>query len=199
MHNQSRIEEVLDQAYSLYMPQERAEISMLAKFVENLKPKVTVEIGTKYGGTFMIWCEICPGYKISVDLVEGIHGGVSREDTEKRNLMFYNKYPDQCHFIEGNSHDSTTYDQLVKALDGRGIDFLFIDGDHTYEGVKQDYEMYSPLVNNGGYIAFHDINDTERHRNRNVYVGKLWSELEGDKTEFNVNSDWAGIGIIKKK
>jgi len=200
MHNEIKeLDAVLDQAYNLYMPQERLEIKMLAEFVRNLKPEITVEIGTKFGGTFMIWCEVCPGYKISVDLVEGIHGGVDRLETEKRNKMFLEKYPNQCSFIEGDSHDQSTYGKLLSVLNGRSIDFLFIDGDHTYEGVKQDYQMYSPLVKSGGYIAFHDINDTERHRNRNVYVGKLWSELQGEKTEFNVNSDWAGIGIIKKK
>ena len=107
-------------------------------------------------------------------------------------------YNDSCTFIEGNSHDSSTYDLLVNALDGKTIDFLFIDGDHTYEGVKKDYETYSPLVNENGYIGFHDINDTQRHRDRNVYVGKFWNELLGEKTEFNVNADWAGIGVIKK-
>jgi len=192
------IEEVVDKAFGLYMPQERDEIVQLAKFVYELQPKVVVEIGTKFGGTFMIWNEIAPGIKISVDLVEGIHGGVSRLDTDVRNARFKELYNDSCIFIEGNSHESATYDLLVKALDGKTIDFLFIDGDHTYEGVKEDYETYSSLVSENGYIGFHDINDTQRHRDRDVYVGKLWNELVGEKTEFNVNADWAGIGVIKK-
>ena len=192
------IKQVIDKAYTLYMPQEREEIEGLANFIIALQPEVVVEIGTKFGGTFMIWCELSPGIKISVDVVEGIHGGVTRESTDKRNNMFKELYPDKCFFIEGNSHDSSTYDDLVNTLNGKQIDFLFIDGDHTYEGVKQDYKMYSSLVKNGGYIAFHDINDTQRHRDRNVYVGKLWNELEGEKIEFNANSDWAGIGVIKK-
>ena len=192
------IEEVVDNAFGLYMPQERDEIVQLAKFVYELQPKVVVEIGTKFGGTFMIWNEIAPGIKISVDLVEGIHGGVSRSDTDARNAKFKELYNDSCIFIEGNSHESATYDLLVKALDGKTIDFLFIDGDHTYEGVKEDYETYSSLVSENGYIGFHDINDTQRHRDRDVYVGKLWNELVGEKTEFNVNADWAGIGVIKK-
>jgi cephalosporin hydroxylase len=192
------IEEVVDKAFGLYMPQERDEIVQLAKFVYELQPKVVVEIGTKFGGTFMIWNEIAPGIKISVDLVEGIHGGVSRLDTDVRNARFKELYNDSCIFIEGDSHDSATYDLLVKALDGKTIDFLFIDGDHTYEGVKEDYETYSSLVSENGYIGFHDINDTQRHRDRDVYVGKLWNELIGKKTEFNVNADWAGIGVIKK-
>lgn len=36
------------------------------------------------------------------------------------------------------------------------IDFLFIDGDHSYEGVKKDFELYSTLVNDNGIIVIHD-------------------------------------------
>ena len=192
------IEQIVDDAYKLYMPQERDEILQLAHFVNDLQPKVLLEIGTKYGGTFMIWNKILSGTTISIDIVEGIHGGISRHEFDNRNAHFREMFKDACIFIEGNSHDQTTYDSLLKVLNGHKIDFLFIDGDHTYEGVKQDYEMYSPLVSDNGYIAFHDINDTPRHRDRNVYVGKFWNELSGDKIEFNANSDWAGIGVIKK-
>lgn len=192
------ISSVIDKAYELYMPQERGEIEKLAKFVNELNPKVVVEIGTKNGGTFMIWNEVTSAKTISIDLVEGIHGGVSKGKTDSRNAKFKSMYGDRCTFISGNSHDQKTYDILLETLNGEKIDFLFIDGDHTYEGVKRDYEMYSPLVNSGGYIAFHDINDTERHRSLNVYVGKLWNELKGEKFEYNVNANWAGIGVIKK-
>ena len=48
--------------------------------------------------------------------------------------------------------------QKIKAiLKDNKVDFLFIDGDHSHEGVKKDFEMYSPLVRKGGIIAFHDI------------------------------------------
>lgn len=36
------------------------------------------------------------------------------------------------------------------------IDFLFIDGDHNYEGVKVDWDLYKPLLRDGSLIAFHD-------------------------------------------
>ena len=36
------------------------------------------------------------------------------------------------------------------------IDFLFIDGDHSYEGVKKDFELYSSIVNDNGIIVIHD-------------------------------------------
>jgi cephalosporin hydroxylase len=189
------MDKILDEAYKLYMPQHRDEIQGLAEFIKKHNPKITVEIGSKFGGTFMIWNEVFDGIKISVDLVAGIHGGITREETDKRNDLFNSKYND-CVFIEGNSHEQSTYDKLVEVLDGKEVDFMFIDGDHTYEGVKQDFKMYSPLVKKGGHVAFHDINDTEYHRGRNVFVEQLWTELEGDKIEFNVNEEWGGIGVI---
>lgn len=192
------IEKIIESGYSLYMPQEKEEITQLAKFVYELQPKVVVEIGTKFGGTFKIWNEITNAKTISIDLVAGIHGGVTRDDVDNRNKSFINLYGSRCNFIEGDSHQDLTYDLLINILKGQKIDFLFIDGDHTYEGVKQDYEMYKELVSDNGYIAFHDINDTQRHRDRNVYVGKLWNELIGEKIEFNIKADWAGIGVIKK-
>lgn len=59
--------------------------------------------------------------------------------------------------IRADSHDIRTLDVVKRILGGHKLDFLFIDGDHTYEGVKKDFEMYSPLVRKGGLIAFHDI------------------------------------------
>jgi len=195
----SSISEAIKKAFKLYMPQEQEEITQLAEFVHNLNPKVVVEIGTKNGGTFMVWNEVTKAQTISIDLVDGIHGGVNKEKTLNRNNKFKNLYGNRCSFIEGDSHNQSTLDILTKTLNGKLIDFLFIDGDHTYEGVKQDFKMYKHLVKPNGWAAFHDINDTERHRKRNVFVGKLWNELKGNKIEFNVNSDWAGIGVIQVK
>ena len=89
--------------------------------------------------------------------------------------------------------------QLVKdKLDNTKLDFLFIDGDHTYEGVKQDFEMYKEFVKPGGWIGFHDIKDTEFHRNADCRVDILWNEIEGEKIEFLDNSSsYGGIGFIK--
>lgn len=191
------LDKIIKSAYDLYMPQVKNEITSLAKFVYDLNPNVIVEIGTKYGGTFMIWNEISNDITVSIDLTNGVNGGVNSDSVVKRNEFFKNKYGNKCFFIEGSSHNRNTYDSLIKILNGKPIDFLFIDGDHSYEGVKKDYEIYSPLVKSGGFIAFHDINDSERHRNLNVYVNKLWIELKGEKIEFNEKEDWAGIGVIK--
>jgi len=80
------------------------------------------------------------------------------------------------------------------------IDLLFIDGDHSYQGVKSDFEMYSPLVRDSGIVAFHDI----AHARSDYGVKLFWNEIKnGYKYREIINSgasaDQAlGIGLLWK-
>lgn len=58
------------------------------------------------------------------------------------------------HLIVNHSFTPEAVGKLYKFTDS--IDFLFIDGDHTYQAVMTDWLLYSPLVKSGGIIAFHD-------------------------------------------
>jgi hypothetical protein len=59
------------------------------------------------------------------------------------------------------------------------IDVLFIDGDHSYNGVKNDFNLYSPLVKNGGYIVFDDYNDHVSSPEVKPAVNEIVSTLVG--------------------
>ena len=197
--------ELVTKGYRLGMAQENNEILGLTEFLLKQNLHNIMEIGSKYGGTFNIFSSISTGIKISLDLPGGIHGGWALNKhpylgdiVQQRNQYFEDKFKN-VYMIMADSHTKSALNTVELYLDGEELDFLMIDGDHTYEGVKQDYEMYKHLVKDGGWIGFHDINDTEHHRKMNVYVGKLWEELEGEKIEFNENTHWAGIGIIKNE
>lgn len=41
------------------------------------------------------------------------------------------------------------------------LDFIFIDGSHTYESARNDYKFWKPKLRNGGILAIHDIYDSE--------------------------------------
>lgn len=226
-------EDILDQAYSLYMPQIRSEIADLYDFVRRHRgltlksePYNILEIGTKFGGTFYLWASLnrSSGLNISIDMSDGgIHGGIPDEEMDKRDLWFCERF-DNVKFIRGDSHDPWTPVELIShlkpsktdILNGQiepCIDFLFIDGDHTYEGVKRDFLDYEPFCKKESIICFHDINDSPRHRERNVFVSEFWKELKENENggvteyngnyykvmEFNAGQDWAGIGILIKK
>lgn len=77
--------------------------------------------------------------------------------------------------ILGDSHNLETLKMLKEKLGGKPINILFIDASHTYESIKKDFEMYSPLCSD--IVALHDI-ENGRHKNdwRNM-VWKFWDEL----------------------
>ncbi|MBU37734.1 MAG: methyltransferase, partial [Anaerolineaceae bacterium] len=92
--------------------------------------------------------------------------------------------------------------QLLRLLDGDAIDFLFIDGDHRYEAVRRDFQLYSPLLRPGGIVAFHDILQPPRFPDNQVEL--FWGELKKDyRTKELVDpadergwGQWGGIGVV---
>lgn len=56
-------------------------------------------------------------------------------------------------FLECYSDQAVAQFRLIES---EPCDFLFIDGDHSYEGVKTDWELWTPLVSTGGIVALHD-------------------------------------------
>lgn len=181
----------------------KEEFRGLADYVKSKKPRVIVEIGTKKGGSFFIWARyIKPKHLISIDLPGGIHGGGFPKQKIPFLKFFLSDVPNsKVSVLLGDSHKNETLLALEKLLNNEKIDFLFIDGDHTYEGVKSDFDMYKSLMNKGGIVAFHDIVDTDYHHNLNCYVDKLWNELKQEYSfkEFiqDKNQHKYGIGIIE--
>lgn len=201
---------IINEATELYMPQVTEEIEQFSDFVYerfwDQQSVVTLEIGTKYGGSFYIWNSLFSlpdDHHISIDINDGgIHGGVPEERMDERDEFFRERF-NHCYFIRESSHKPSTRRLVLEYLQRYhlpSIDFLFLDGDHSYEGIKEDYDMYIPLVRSGGIIALHDINDSERHRAREIYVAKFWNEIKNkyNTLEFNENKDWAGIGVVIK-
>ena len=70
----------------------------------------------------------------------------SLEDVQA--VMDFHDLTDRVTLIEGFSHSIDWED--------KPIDLLWIDGNHAYDAVVQDFEKYGPLVNKGGFVAFHD-------------------------------------------
>jgi predicted O-methyltransferase YrrM len=204
LHRSSTLNELLDFASnhlggSIKPYQVYSEISELLKFVDRIKPKVVLEIGTANGGTLFLFSRIAPrdANIISIDLPGGKFGG----GYSKWREILYKSFtlPGQTiHLLRADSHKRDTLEQVEAVLDGREIDFLFIDGDHAYEGVKMDFEMYSPLVKKGGIVAFHDI--VPHPPETGCEVSKLWEEMKLRYNHLELVKDWSqnwgGIGII---
>ena len=157
--------------------QSQLEVGELYHAVLARRPRVVLEIGTCHGGTLYLWCQAAEPQAtiISIDLPEGEFGGgypAARADLYKA----FVRTDQQLHLLRADSHSPNTAKQIAALLAGKAIDFLFIDGDHTYAGVKQDYELYSPMVAPGGLIALHDV--APRPEEPRIEVWKFWEELK---------------------
>jgi len=139
-----------------------------------------LEIGTFRGGTSFLFYKLLGANVTTIDLKIPIF---------LRLILSY-KSNGKIRLIQGDSHDKET----LKKVSDRKYDLLFIDGDHSYEGIKKDFEMYSPLVREGGIVAFHDILSEEG-------VFKFWSEIknmhESQEIINNVKKKPLGIGVLK--
>lgn len=132
--------------------QNRGEFGMLWELVASRPHARVLEVGSLFGGTLWWWSHL-PAIEtlVSVDLPsdwEPIRDGV-REARE----IWAEWFAPRVEFVEhlADSHDPAT----VEAVGGP-FDFAFIDGDHSYEGVRADWLAWSPLVRPGGLVAFHD-------------------------------------------
>ena len=81
--------------------------------------------------------------------------------------------------------------EAVKQWDGP-IRLLFIDGDHSYEGCRRDFELWSPFVVPGGIIAFHDVGYFEGST-------QFYQELMGANQEYTELFTLSHLAVTQRK
>jgi len=177
----------------------KEEILKLLKILEKIKPKTILEIGTANGGTLFLFSQIASpdAIIISIDLPGGKFGG----GYPMWKVPLYKSFAkdnQKIYLIRADSHDEKTLRKVKNILGNKKLDFLFIDGDHSYEGVKKDFEMYSKLVKRKRVIALHDI--VHHPFVPECQVDKFWKEIKKiyrtREIILSSNQTWAGIGLI---
>jgi len=185
--------------FAIRLAQVKSEFLNLLNIFKQKAPKVVMEIGTARGGTLFCFSKLAPedATIISVDLPGGNFGG----GYPKSKVPFYNSFKkngQKMFLLRENSHAEETVTKVKDILNGKKIDFLFIDADHTYEGVKRDFELYSPLLAKNGIVAFHDV-ALIPGAPRN-YVSVFWNEIKNnykyEELIENKEQGWAGIGVL---
>lgn len=183
--------------YSLRPYQVDDEILELLDEIERRAPKRVVEIGTARGGTLFLLLQALrkDAHVVSVDLPHGPFGG----GYPHWKIPFFQALAfggPKLTLMRGKSQSKEMRDEVRNALGGPA-DFLFIDGDHTYEGVKADFELYSELAAPGAMVAFHDI---VPHAANEVGVDRFWREVSAGREHRTLVRDWdqgtCGIGLL---
>lgn len=177
--------------------QREGELAQLIEILLARRPKVVVEIGTCHGGTLRAWCECATddALLISVDMPGGEFGG-GYDDWQGGQIARHRRAGQQLILLRGDSHDADTHRRVLETLAGRTIDFLFIDGDHTYEGVRADFEDYAPFVSQAGIVALHDV--VPYPEDPRCQADRYWRELrkayQGSR-QIRTEGGYLGCGI----
>jgi predicted O-methyltransferase YrrM len=182
--------------------QVRTEILQLLQLLQEQPPKTICEIGSYRGGTLALLSSAAheAATMVSVD----IHYPWNRRAVHS----MLRRAGQRTVCLQADSHEPATVKAVMRQLHGQEIDFLFIDGDHSYAGVKSDFELFRPSVRRGGVIAFHDIVLDSRSRSSTKTasevgeVPRFWSELK--KSQVNTRDlvhdsqqDGYGIGVLQ--
>jgi len=169
----------------------RGEALALYGLITAAEPTGTlVEIGVQFGRSATVFCELQKEFNYNLILIDG---WVEEEYSNSARNHFLNqteKHGWKYTPIWINSNDAVK--KLIE--DNVQIDIIHIDGDHEYEGVKDDILNYTPLVVSGGFIVFDDYG----HESLPGVYQACSEFMTEDKFEFIGRYD-NKLGVYRKK
>ena len=186
------------------------ELKWFCSRMAEIKVNTYLEIGSREGFSLHMLIRMLVlkegGLSIAVDLPDknwyGEDSKIKRQSTgECLDQVRLSLIGDHFNVIvlKNDSQKVETLHRVEHYLQGRPVDVLLIDADHTYKGVSQDYELYSPLVRKGGIIALHDIALSTDPAKARFGVAKLWQKIKMDRAfeAMLAEPETRGIGFIR--
>jgi glycosyltransferase involved in cell wall biosynthesis len=162
--------------------------------VTKLRPTNIVELGTHSGNSYFAMCQAIKTHGISaksyaVDTWEGDEHAGKYDDSIYQEVNRKNNQ----HFSDFSRLLRTTFDQAQNYFADGSIELLHIDGMHTYEAVKRDYETWLPKLAKSAIVLFHDTNVREK----DFGVWKFWAEISKEHSSCFEFFHSNGLGVLQ--
>ena len=168
-------------------------IPFAAWLISEFNPNIFVELGTHSGNSYFAFCQSVRSNQLktkcyAIDTWEGDrHAGNYSED-----IYLKVKKNNNLHYGDFSRLLRMTFDVALSQFKDHSIDLLHIDGLHTYEAVKHDFESWLPKLSRNAVVLFHDTNVRER----DFGVWQYWDEL---KKSYSFNLEFLhshGLGVL---
>lgn len=156
--------------------QTQEEIINTLRMIKKLGPKIVLEIGSAEGGFVYLLSTVLGAHQKRTIITIDPWSKTTKYGDKYKDYLEVTKelskfYPHISFLhIRGKSETKKTIKSLERILKGKSIDFLFIDGAHTYEAVSNDWNNYKKYLAKDGLVAFHDIVGA-------AGVAKAWQEI----------------------
>jgi tetratricopeptide (TPR) repeat protein len=164
--------------------------------VEKTRPKLIIELGVHTGSSFFAFADAIKILNLPCELI-----GIDTFRGDKHAGYFGDEvYMDVAKFLTENYPDNiallkSTFDDAVDTIKDNSIDILHIDGCHTYQETKYNFETWALKVKENGFILFHDTMITRD----DFGVWKLWKEFENSSTGNTFNFIHScGLGVLQR-
>ena len=161
------------------------EAALLFKTVNNISNPRGVEIGRFNGGSTILLAAAVgsKGKLISIDIEP-------QDDLVLQDIISKLGMKDRVELITGNSNEIMLHDNY---------DFVFIDGDHSYEGAKSDHTKWGALVKVGGFIIHHDMGNERRYSTQWDELFRLKSDIiQNQQKELRLFGEAGSITVFQR-
>lgn len=162
--------------------------------ITSLSPSTLVELGVHYGESYFAFCQAiseshtaCKAFGVDSwqgDQHTGQYGEEVFAEVEAHNREFYNAFSELVR---------RSFDEAANRFETESIDILHIDGAHTYECVRHDFETWFPKIRPGGVVLLHDT----AGRSGGFEVWRLWEDIRHLYPSFEFTHS-CGLGVLQK-
>ena len=148
-------------------------IPFMFAFVSSFRPRRYAELGTHWGASFFAYCQAAARGEIATEAIAidswqgDEHAGRYDEKVFSNFTWILRKYARHGRYLR------EYFDDAAKKFENGSVDLLHIDGLHTYEAVRHDFETWLPKMSDRGVIFFHDT--TVHERDFGVWL--FWDEI----------------------
>jgi O-antigen biosynthesis protein len=161
--------------------------------ISAIKPRTFIELGVHFGDSYCAFCQTVKalGLDTTCKGIDNWQGDEHAGNYKPEDILPTLREHHDIRYSNFSTLWQSSFDDALPQVPDKSIDLLHIDGFHTYEAVRHDFETWLPKMSERGIMLLHDT--TVRERNFGVY--RWWEEISARYPHFEFRHSH-GLGLL---